>query len=969
VESTCDVNKDRPYLTDPTAATANIRHAVVSSMSHNVSASPIGRRLHHACSPTARKHHINVPKDCNGVVPDCHGVTPNVSRSSSVMCPVCGGTLVSAKMVHGVTPTPPKPPILQELQFKLHGNSFALRIQVGTPICAVDFFFCSSSVSPSSNAGRSRVACFGFWLWFQPRHQERRVCFVGACVLASSSYSRRLDRLGEGWEKSQSKKIYLLPEGISGQEGNLVGGFDIAGHASDSSFTDRPYLTDPTAIGRRLHHACSPTARRNHINVPKDCNGGVPDCHGVTLNVSRSSSVMCPVCGGTVVSAKMVHGVTSTPPKPPNLQELQFKLHGNSFALRIQVGTPICAGDFFFWSSSVSPSSNAGSSRVACFGYGFGGDDRKQASEAPNRSTSSFTKLQHGMVFSVPADIRNTVYGLSPFILGRSDDDEGGGLRIEAAPVSGCLGVQGPVVPAGGEDLENVVSRFKFIHHIHPSLYPSLYPLTSFTYPPSSFTVAAPDLLDPKAAAHNSKPRLSFSAKPVVLNSPEDFEPRFSVMRWKTVLTVFLLVVLYLIVGATVFKALEQPHESSHKLAILSQKLQFLIDHPCVNQTELEDLVKWSQDAAYRTLPTGRCPQDTAHRTLPTGRCPQDTVVWTVLQVMLAIRAGVNPSGNSSNQTSLWDLSSSFFFAGTVITTIVTSPALVLVETPNESVCGGTVVSTEMNGFGNISPHTEGGRIFCIVYALLGIPLFGFLLAGVGDQLGTIFGKGIAKVEKMIVKWKVSQTKIRVISTVLFILFGCLLFVTLPAIIFKHIEGWSTLEAIYFVVITLTTIGFGDFVAGGSETEYLDYYKPVVWFWILVGLAYFAAVLSMIGDWFRVISKKTKEEVGEFRAHAAEWTANVSAEFKETRRRLSVDIYDKFQRAASIKRKLSAELGLNNPAVNQEMGKRTLSVNLGDEREAYQSYPLSRNGSLFMNGLSPEYAADRRDIAVIEHLK
>lgn len=53
-------------------------------------------------------------------------------------------------------------------------------------------------------------------------------------------------------------------------------------------------------------------------------------------------------------------------------------------------------------------------------------------------------------------------------------------------------------------------------------------------------------------------------------------------------------------------------------------------------------------------------------------------------------------------------------------------------------------------GFGNISPHTEGGRIFCIIYALLGIPLFGFLLAGVGDQLGTIFGKGITKVEKMI---------------------------------------------------------------------------------------------------------------------------------------------------------------------------------------------------------------------------
>ncbi|KAG5847102.1 hypothetical protein ANANG_G00122440 [Anguilla anguilla] len=216
-------------------------------------------------------------------------------------------------------------------------------------------------------------------------------------------------------------------------------------------------------------------------------------------------------------------------------------------------------------------------------------------------------------------------------------------------------------------------------------------------------------------------------------------------------------------------------------------------------------------------------------------------------------------------------------------------------------------------------------------------------------------------------KWNVSQTKIRVISTLLFILFGCLLFVSLPAVIFKHIEGWSALESIYFVVITLTTIGFGDFVAGGSEIEYLDYYKPVVWFWILVGLAYFAAVLSMIGDWFRVISKKTKEEVGEFRAHAAEWTANVSAEFKETRRRLSVDIYDKFQRAASIKRKLSAELGLN-PSHEMTPGKRTLSVNFTDEQEREAFPVLSKNGSLYLNGLSPDNA-EHGEISVIQHLK
>lgn len=68
-----------------------------------------------------------------------------------------------------------------------------------------------------------------------------------------------------------------------------------------------------------------------------------------------------------------------------------------------------------------------------------------------------------------------------------------------------------------------------------------------------------------------------------------------------------------------------------------------------------------------------------------------------------------------------------------------------------------------------------------------------------------------------------SQTKIRIISTIIFILFGCVLFVALPAVIFKHIEGWSTLDAIYFVVITLTTIGFGDYVAGNFFLITLSY--------------------------------------------------------------------------------------------------------------------------------------------------
>ncbi len=43
-----------------------------------------------------------------------------------------------------------------------------------------------------------------------------------------------------------------------------------------------------------------------------------------------------------------------------------------------------------------------------------------------------------------------------------------------------------------------------------------------------------------------------------------------------------------------------------------------------------------------------------------------------------------------------------------------------------------------------------------------------------------------------------------------------LLFVFLPASVIMMVEGWRYTEAMYYAVITLTTIGFGDYVAGTS---------------------------------------------------------------------------------------------------------------------------------------------------------
>ncbi|XP_048952699.1 potassium channel subfamily K member 4 isoform X1 [Canis lupus dingo] len=180
-------------------------------------------------------------------------------------------------------------------------------------------------------------------------------------------------------------------------------------------------------------------------------------------------------------------------------------------------------------------------------------------------------------------------------------------------------------------------------------------------------------------------------------------------------------------------------------------------------------------------------------------------------------------------------------------------------------------------GYGNAALRTDAGRLFCIFYALVGIPLFGILLAGVGDRLGSSLRRGIGHIEAIFLKWHVPPELVRILSAVLFLLIGCLLFVLTPTFVFCYVEGWSKLEAIYFVVVTLTTVGFGDYVAGASPNQGNAAYQPLVWFWILLGLAYFASVLTTIGNWLRVVSRRTRAEMGGLTAQAASWTGTVTA--------------------------------------------------------------------------------------------
>uniref|UniRef100_A0A3B4Y6T5 Potassium channel subfamily K member 4 n=1 Tax=Seriola lalandi dorsalis TaxID=1841481 RepID=A0A3B4Y6T5_SERLL len=338
-------------------------------------------------------------------------------------------------------------------------------------------------------------------------------------------------------------------------------------------------------------------------------------------------------------------------------------------------------------------------------------------------------------------------------------------------------------------------------------------------------------------------------------------------MRCSTVLAILTGVLLYLVLGAVVFRALEAPREEGKHMQLLDTRRDFLSNFTCVDSENLQTLIE---------------------------------------EVVEAVSAGVDPSSNDTF-VSQWDLASAFFFSGTIITTI---------------------------GFGNISPKTEGGQLFCIFYALVGIPMFGILLAGVGDHLGTGLRKAVAKIEVLFLKWRVSPMIVRVITAVLSILLGCLLFVAVPILVFQEVEGWSLLESAYFVVITLTTVGFGDYVAeANTQYEhdngrggYDHWYKPLVWFWILLGLAYFASILTMIGNWLRVLSKKTRAEG--LRAHATDWTQNIqnmSVDF-----RMPGKIDDPFKRRRRKRRHGSRSHGHSGSAAGAHEGKEEQQENQTD---------------------------------------
>ncbi|XP_014355577.1 TWiK family of potassium channels protein 9 [Papilio machaon] len=164
-----------------------------------------------------------------------------------------------------------------------------------------------------------------------------------------------------------------------------------------------------------------------------------------------------------------------------------------------------------------------------------------------------------------------------------------------------------------------------------------------------------------------------------------------------------------------------------------------------------------------------------------------------------------------------WSILQAVFFSSTVLTTI---------------------------GYGNIVPETFWGRLFCIAYALIGIPLTLTVIA----DLGRVFATVLSVAAKQLPALPKCCSRVSEVNPAskrsLYALWAvCFLFVYLSAgaALFKMWEDdWTFYDGFYFCFITMTTIGFGDLVPKRPK------YMLLCTLYILIGLALTSTIIELV---------------------------------------------------------------------------------------------------------------------------
>lgn len=130
------------------------------------------------------------------------------------------------------------------------------------------------------------------------------------------------------------------------------------------------------------------------------------------------------------------------------------------------------------------------------------------------------------------------------------------------------------------------------------------------------------------------------------------------------------------------------------------------------------------------------------------------------------------------------------------------------------------VVSSPVHlpGYGTTMPLSDGGRLFCILYCMVGIPVTLLLLSCLTHALlPWVTGRPILHLQT---RWALSKSRAALTFACVLTAVTGVVFFLLPAIALSLMErDWNFLEALYFCFISLSTIGLGDYLPGRTHDQ------------------------------------------------------------------------------------------------------------------------------------------------------
>jgi potassium channel subfamily K member 1 len=227
---------------------------------------------------------------------------------------------------------------------------------------------------------------------------------------------------------------------------------------------------------------------------------------------------------------------------------------------------------------------------------------------------------------------------------------------------------------------------------------------------------------------------------------------------------------LYLFIGAAIFSAIEYSNEKDIIENLKSKRQEFFQKHKGCLTGKTNESSSLLQQSHYQFF----------------NLSLDSDLEAFIARIVAANSRGISAIENLTVEPN-WSYGQAVFFSGTVLTTI---------------------------GYGHVSPLSPSGKVFCILYALFGIPMTLILISACVERLLIVTNKLYDSMKQA----RVFVNSLNIVNlqmltythlSIVF-LFVFIVFFIIPAAIFSSVEkDWDYLDALYYCFISLTTIGLG----------------------------------------------------------------------------------------------------------------------------------------------------------------